>query len=93
MSGHRVSHDHSLSVTATSGEDFSSGGASAEGVEESRSVLVSRDGRKVENGSEGDENAIVDALSGARTHWLESHNAQILRSALLTLLLALERDK
>ena len=90
---HCVSHDHSRSVTATSSEDSSSDGASAEGVEESRSVLVSRDGRKVENGgtSDGDEDDVADALAVARTRWLETRDKQTLRSAMLRMLLALER--
>ena len=93
MSGHCESHDQSRSVTATTSEDSSSDGASVQGVEESRSLSVSRDGRKVENGDASNGDAIAEVLEVARVHWLKSGDGRAFRAALLTLLLTLERVK
>lgn len=92
MCRHCERHDHSSSVTATSSENCSDDETSVQVPETSLSVLVSRDGRKVENGSEGDD-VIADVLAGARTHWLEMHDAQNLRSALLSVLLVLASEE
>lgn len=89
MGMHRESHDHSRSVTATSSENYSDEETSVQGVDESRSLTVSRDGRKVENHN---DDIIADVLEAARSRWLDRHDHRALRATLLTLLLTLERE-